>query len=59
MGFTKEGSVPRISNIPSKFHFSSNVFLIIDKSDLDWGPKMVDWGPPWGLGEALPPPPVI
>ena len=59
------GSVIIISNLPSKFQFSSNVLLnyILEKMDLHWvgdggggGGGMIDWEPPWGLGLF---PPVI
>jgi hypothetical protein len=51
--FTKQISVTRISNLPSKFH----VLLIFKrKGTLTGGGKMVEWGATMGAGVALAPP---
>jgi hypothetical protein len=55
--FTKQISVTRISNLPSKFHV---LFIFSEKRDFNWGAKMVEWGRGhggwWGGGLC---PPVI
>jgi hypothetical protein len=45
MRFTKQDSVSRISNLPSKFYLSSNVLLMLwRKGTWTGGGGMVDWG---------------
>ena len=52
--FTKQISVTRISNLPSKFHCFA---YILEKRDFDWGGgKMVEWwGHHGGWGDFGPP----
>ena len=35
--FTKQISATRVSNLPSKFHLSSNVAYMFREKDFDWG----------------------
>ena len=58
--FTKQISVTRISNLPSKFHFSFQCFAyILEKRVFDWGGGKMVSGGHHGAGGLWQSPPVI